>query len=237
MKKLVIGCGLALVLLGVVGAIGAYVFVYRPARALISSGSELMTSVNRLNEIEARVANVSTFTPPDDATLSEAQMSRYVAVMETMHAKMGARMTELETKYKGLREREGDAASIASVLGAYRDVFQLVVDAKEAQVAALNAQNFSSDEYAWVRTRVFEAAGVQVTGIDLRELAESARSGDFEALSKVAEQAGAGGGVGEAMEAPAGDTPGIGVPEVNKTLVAPHKERLQTWFAYAMFGL
>jgi hypothetical protein len=235
-KKLVIGCGLALVLVGVLGAVGAYVFVYRPAKALISSGSELMASVNRLNELDARVANVASFTAPADGALTEAQVTRYVAVMDGLHTKMGARATELEAKYKALKEREGEAASIATVLGAYRDVFQLVLDAKEAQVAGLNAQNFSMDEYQWVRTRVYEAAGVQVTGIDLRELAESAKNGNFDALSQMAQNA-TGTSEGGTPSMPPGDTPGVGIPDVNKTLVAPHKERLETWFAYAMFGL
>lgn len=237
MKKLVIGCGLALVLVGVLGAVGAYVFVYRPARALISSGSELMASVNRFNEIDARVANVASFAPPADGALTETQVARYVAVMESVHTKMGARATELETKYKALKEREGEAASLTTVVGAYRDLFQLVLDAKEAQVAGLNAQNFSMDEYQWVRTRVYEAAGVQVTGIDLRELAESAKNGDFGALSQMAQNATGGASEGGAPSMPAGDTPGVGIPDVNKTLVAPHKQQLQTWFAYAMFGL
>lgn len=237
MKKLVIGCGLALVLVGVLGAVGAYVFVYRPAKALISSGSELMASVNRFNEIDARVTNVASFTAPADGALTETQVARYVAVMEGVHTKMGARATELETKYKALKEREGEAASITTVVGAYRDLFQLVLDAKEAQVAGLNAQNFSMDEYQWVRTRVYEAAGVQVTGIDLRELAESAKNGNFDALSQMAQNASSGASEGGAPSMPAGDTPGVGVPDVNKTLVAPHKDRLQTWFPYAMFGL
>lgn len=237
MKKLVIGCGLVLVLVAVAGAVGAYVFVYRPARALISSGSELMASVDRLNEIDARVANVASFAAPADGALTDAQVARYVAVMESVHAKMGARATELETKYKALKDREGEAASLTTVVGAYRDLFQLVLDAREAQVAGLNAQNFSKDEYEWVKTRVYEAAGVQVTGIDLRELAQSARSGDFDALSKMAQEATHGTADEGVPQIPAGDTPGVGIPDVNKTLVAPHKERLQTWFAYAMFGL
>ena len=237
MKKLVIGCGLALVLVGVLGAVGAYVFVYRPAKALISSGSELMASVTRFNEIDARVANTASFAPPADGALTETQVSRYVAVMDSVHTKMGARATELETKYKALKDREGDAASIATVLGAYRDVFQIVLDAKEAQVAGLNAQNFSMEEYQWVRTRVYEAAGVQITGIDLRELAESASNGNFDALSKMAQDATNGTVDNDTPPIFAGDTPGVGIPDVNKTLVAPHKERLQTWFAYAMFGL
>jgi len=33
------------------------------------------------------------------------------------------------------------------------------------------------------------------------------------------------------------DAPGVGIPEANKTLVAPFKEKAGTWMIYGAFGL
>lgn len=235
MKKLAIGCGILAVLLVVGGGAAAYYLLYRPAQALISAGRDIGASLTAFNDLDAKVANTASFAAPADGALTEAQVTRYAAAMDRLHATMGARMTELETKYKALQPREGESPSFSTIAGAYRDFFGLIVDAKKAQVDALNSQNFSNEEYAWVRTRVFEAGGVQVTGLDFRELAEQAGNGNFDALTKMAQQAGT--GSSPDAQGPVGDTPGVGIPEINKTLVAPHKERLQTWFAYAAFGL
>lgn len=255
MKKLVVGCALLVVLLVIVGSGAAYFLLYRPAKALISSGAELVTTLNQVNELDATVTNATAFTPPADGALTEAQVTRFVAAMEGLHARMGARATELDAKYKALGKDGSDNPSLSAVVGAYRDLFGLVLDAKRAQVEALNAQRFSVAEYDWVKTRFYEAAGVELTGLDFRELAESARNGNFEPLAQIARDAGvtvseavpggragaSGTGAGsdrsDGSIRPTGDTPGVGIPDVNKALVAPHKEQMKRWFAYAMFGL
>ena len=67
-----------------------------------------------------------------------------------------------------------EGVALTDVVGAYRDLFGVIAEAKHAQVDALNAQAFSLDEYAWVKSRFYEAAGVTVTGIDFREMAGQA---------------------------------------------------------------
>src|SRR5690606_36571843 len=107
-------------------------------------------------------------------------------------------------------------------VGAYQDLFGLIADARRAQVDALNAQRFSQDEYRWVRARIFEAAGLSVTGVDLSELVDKVKQGDFQLPS------------GEAVSL---DRPDAGVPAGNKALVAPHVKSLEAWLPYAVFGL
>jgi hypothetical protein len=176
-----------------------------------------------------------------------------VAVQESLHAKMGARASELQAKYKAL-DSEKDVA-LTTVVGAYRDLFGIIGEAKRAQVDALNAQSFSLGEYSWVKARFYEAAGVAVTGIDFREMAGKVQSGDLDALQDMMKNAGAAatGAVKAeppAADAPAGpaeapanapkletDTPGVGTPDANKTLVAPFKDKAATWMIYGAFGL
>ena len=109
---------------------------------------------------------------------------------------------------------------------AYRDLFGIIAEAKRAQVDALNAQQFSVDEYGWVKHRFYEAAGVALTGVDFRELAEQMKDGNFGALQKK-----------DDATAMTTDTPGIGIPDANRTLVAPYKEKLNAWMVYGAFGL
>ena len=229
MKKLVIGCAVALLLVTIVGGAAAYYFIYKPAKSFVSS----MTEFGTLAEIDEKVANTASFTPPDSDTLTEAQVRRFAAVQDALHAKMGTRAGELRTKYEAMSQR-GTDASLTEVVGAYRDVFSIVGDAKRAQVEALNAQHFSLAEYGWVKARVYEAAGVSATGIDFRELAGKLKSGDLDALQQMVSKAGE-----AAEEAPKveTDTPDVGIPEANKALVAPYKDKISTWMIYGAFGL
>ena len=229
MKKFVIGCAVALVLMVIGGSAAVYYFVYKPAKSFVSS----MTEFGALAEADEKVANTATFTPPESDTLTEAQVRRFAAVQESLHAKMGARATELRTKYEALSAR-GKDAGLTEVVGAYKDIFSIVGDAKRAQVDALNSQQFSLAEYGWVKARVYEAAGVSVSGIDFRELAGKLQSGDLQALQQMVSKAGD--AVADAPKVET-DMPEVGVPEANKTLVAPYKDKISTWMIYGAFGL
>jgi hypothetical protein len=256
-KKLVIGCGLGLVLFTVAASAAFYYFVYRPAKTFVGS----MAQMGEVAELDAKVTNTQPFTSPTDGALTPEQVTRFVAVQEALHGRMGARATELEAKYKDLEARRGQGdASLTEVAGAYKDIFGVIAEAKRAQVEALNAQRFSLEEYAWVKARFYEAAGVEMTGLDFRELAGALKEGNLDAVKDMASKANeaakaaAGAATGTTVPAPAdaptsgpatteppttpiGDTPGVGIPDVNKTLVAPHKDAMKKWFVYGMFGL
>jgi hypothetical protein len=246
-KKLVIGCALALVLFGIAGSVAFYYFVYKPARSFVASLSQL----GELAELDAKVTNTRAFTAPPTDTLTEAQVRRFVAVQESLHARMGARASELQAKYKAIETRGPEGVGMSEAVGAYRDLFGIIAEAKKAQIEALNAQNFSVDEYAWVKSRFYEAAGVTVTGIDFREMAGKVKSGDLDALREIVTNAGAAATTaardaaspGEPSSAPepAGpietDTAGVGIPDANKTLVAPYKDKAASWLIYGAFGL
>lgn len=221
MKKLVIGCGLALVLLGVAAAVAGYYFVVRPARAFMAS----ITELSAVADLDTALTNTSAFSAPADATLTPAQVQRFIAVQDAVKARLGSRFAELKARYDQLDDARSDgqrAVRVTEAVGAYRDLFGLIGEARRAQVDALNAHHFSRDEYGWVRLRVFEAAGLSVTGIDLGELIDKVKQGDLQLPS------------GQTVTL---DTPGRGVPERNTALVAPHAAALKEWMPYAMFGL
>ncbi|HTV01700.1 MAG TPA: hypothetical protein VMF13_14230 [Luteitalea sp.] len=221
MKKIVFGCGLVVLVLAVLGGASMYFFVYRPAKAFVTS----MAQLGEVVDLDKQVSNRQAFTAPGDGTLSATQVQRFVAVQQTIDSRLGARAKEFETKYKAMSERE-QPGSITEVVGAYRDLFGIIAEAKRAQVDALNAQRFSVDEYGWVKHRFYEAAGVALTGVDFRELAEQMKEGNFGALQKK-----------DDTTTMTTDTPGVGIPDANRTLVAPYKEKLNAWMVYGAFGL
>ncbi len=240
MKKIVLGCGLVVLLLAVAGAAGMYYFVYKPARTFVAS----MTQLGEVSELDAAVANTASFTPPADGTLNEAQVKRFATVQERIHQRLGARAAELQAKYKAMSDAGSESRSLGELVGAYQDVFGFVAEAKRAQVEALNAQQFSLDEYGWVKTRVYEAAGVEMTGIDFREIADKVQGGDLGALQDMATRTAS--DITGALESASteaadlstpDDTPGTGIPAVNRTLVAPYKDAMKNWIVYGMFGL
>ena len=157
----------------------------------------------------SQVANTAAFTAPASGALTEAQVRRFVAVQEGLHARMGTRATELQVKYKAIQDRKDAGVALTDVVGAYRDLFSVIAEAKKAQVDALNAQAFSLNEYAWVKTRFYEAAGVTATGIDFREMASRVQSGDLNACRDAARRGDAISGSTSTLTRPApADEPG-----------------------------
>ena len=215
MKKLLLGCAVVAVLLAVVGGTAGYFFVYRPAKQYMASFSQLQ-EVPKLN---ADIRNTSAFTPPANGELTPELVDRFMKTQDSLRRRMGARLEELDAKYKALdRERgEGRNPGIAEVMEALKDLGGLVVDAKRAQVAALNEHGFSLEEYEWTRMQMYQAVGLEI------------QEGLEEALRKAAGDPDA---VSDAIDKVVPD-----VPEANRKLVEPLKEKLAENMTLAFFGL
>jgi hypothetical protein len=219
MKKVLLGCGILVLVLGIAGSIGAYYFVWRPAKAVAGEFAKLK-EIPKLNQ---QVRNTATFAPPSDNVLSSQIFERYLQTQRTIQTTLGKRADELNAKYQ-LMERSrgsGTTPTWAELTAAYKDFAGLLVEAKRAQVDALNQNGFSLAEYEWTRQRVYEAAGLPV---DLnfekiiREIAEGTLSGAKR----------------EPAPKPSDPAP---VPEVNRTLVAPHIKELTDRAVLAAFGM
>lgn len=216
MKKLAIGCGVALLVLIVALAAGGY-FMW--ARYIQPMGGAI-TEFAQIGEIEKQVRNTSSFTAPESGELSEELLGRFVAVQQAIETKLGDRMTALKAKYEELdRTTKGERrkASFSEVMSALKDLSSTVVAAKRVQVQALNDAGFSVEEYEWVRQQVYAAVGVAAGGFDLKDLQKL------------------GGEAGDAARASADVLERV--PERNKQLVAPYEKKLREWAALAYFGL
>ena len=218
MKKLAIGCLVVVVIVLVVGGILGYIFVWRPASGYIAS----LRQLGEVSEIDKQVVNRSPFAPPAGNELTPEMVTRFAAVQEAMQQALGPRFAEMKTKYDyldRLQKEEHRQPSFAEAMGAMKDLVGVFVLAKRAQVDALNKTRFSLDEYSWVRSRVYNAAGLPFSQLDFTRIADAAKRGrtDFQV-----EKAGL-------------DEP---IPERNKELVKPYLERLQReWVSLAFFGL
>lgn len=218
MKKFIFGClGLVLVL-GVGGAVAGYYFIYRPTKAYIMEFAKL----HEIPQLNQQVRKTSAFNPPADNVLSSETVDRFLRAQQAIQAKLGTRLDALSAKYRTLDQAHGTdyKPSFGDMMSALRDLSSLVVEAKRAQIEALNETNFSLAEYDWTRQRVYEAAGIPIDARfaeALRAIANGKSPKDVEKSLTVESS--------------------VVVPEQNRTLVAPHVKELGERAALAFFGL
>lgn len=216
MKKLLIGCLLTTVVLAMVGIAGSY-WLYRKVSSTVSQFAEFA----EVPKIEQQVRNTATFTPPASGELTAAQVERFVGVQAQVRQQLGQRFEEMQRRYKTLLDKpEATVVDLPALMSAYRDLAGTWMDAKRAQTEALNAANFSLEEYRWVRGQAYTALGLPFMDVDVARLVESITSG-------------------QAPQEPArmGGSIGPGGPEQNQKIVEPFRKPLEDNVALASFGL
>ena len=162
MKKFAIGCFGVLVVLALVGGGITWFKVIKPGMEFAGGIAELGQRYSELND---SIENRSGYTPPSDGLLTESAFNRFLAAQRSMRNQLEGRLQDLQQKYEDLEQeidQRGGQASITDMMGAYSDLTDLLIDAKQAQVDALNSQGFSLQEYNWVRGEVYRALGESV---------------------------------------------------------------------------
>lgn len=220
MKKLLLGC-LVILILGVVAAVVGSYFLYRAASPLIQDARDYVQGMSELDDLERKISNQSSYTPPASGELTDSQVARFVRVQEQVRTQLGQRFAQIEERYRYLKDgAPQNDVPITELLGSLRDITGVYVDARRYQVEALNNQTFSQDEYSWVRDRVFQAAGVEIgSRIDLGKLQDAIR-----------ERTGVEGIRAEKL-------PMREVPAKNRALVKPYVARMDEWLPLVFFGL
>jgi len=163
MKNFAIGCVAVLLILTVAG-VGIVWFKFGDD---ISAGIDAVQGVAKLGpqfeELNESIDNRSGFTPSDDGVLDETTFQRFLTAQRQMRGQLEGRLEELQSKYEALEQeldQRGGQAGIGDMMSAYGDLTGLLIDAKRAQVEAINAQNFSLEEYNWVRDQVYRSIGL-----------------------------------------------------------------------------
>jgi hypothetical protein len=221
-KKLIAGCLVVIAVAAIaLGAAGFY--AYRWARPMLQSTGDYLERAREMTRLADRIANRAPHVPPASGELTQAQVDRFVAVQSRVRGELGTRWAEIETRSAQIRDktqqnhRELTFTEVASV---FSDLTGIYLDARRAQVNALNIHKFSDGEYTWVRRRVYEAAGVELAGgIDLSRLEDIAREG------------------AERSSVTLPDLPKPQVPEANIRLVKPHLAKVKEWIPLAVLGL
>jgi hypothetical protein len=216
MKKLAIGCGVLVLLIGIALGGLAY-YTYRQAKMMFSQFAEL----GQIPEIERSVRVKAAYTPPSSEELTAGQIERLMKVQSAVRQRLGERFSALEQKYKTLTDKKDHTiADAPALLAAYRDVASAWMEAKRTQVDTLNDAGLSLDEYRWIRDQVYRALGVPFMDFDVGKIVDQIRSGT---TSQEAGQIR--GSVG-----PTG-------PESNRKLIEPFKKLLEENLPLASFGL
>jgi len=215
MKKLAIGCAVFVLLCVVGGAVGSYV-VYHKVRSTIAGFAEL----RKVPELERSVQNQVPYQPPSNGELSPSQLQRYLAVQQTVRARLGAQATVFERNYhRLLSKKEATALDMPELVAAYRDLAGVYMDGKRAQVDALNKGGFSLAEYRWVRTQSYAALGVPMMYFDVSRMVEDVQAGRTPAPPNRVIPLG-----------PSG-------PPANQKLVKPYEKPIVDYAPYGFFGL
>jgi hypothetical protein len=225
MKKLLVGCLVVVVLLGIAGVVGAY-FLWRAAKPMVESATALAGNLTRFSEaaaLEDRLTSTARYQGPASDEITPAQLERFLRVQAHVKRTLGERAEAFKEKYKEIGSTRPDGTetppSLSQLLAGLSDLSGIYLEARRAQVDALNTEGFSREEYSWVRTRVYQAAGVEVVRFEPRE------------LERLLKQAAAG------TEVDAPDVRLPDVPAANRALVKPHAAQLMEWVAMASFGL
>jgi hypothetical protein len=221
-KKILGGCLVVLVIALVGFGVASY-YAYRWARPMIESTGNYLDRAREMTRLGDEIQNQQPFTAPANAELTAAQVERFIAVQTRVHEELGNRWGEIEKKAQEINRKTGqdpNALTFSEFTTVFSDLAGIYLDARRAQVRALNVQRFSDAEFSWVRLRVYEAAGMHV-----------ASSIDLSSIEKIARESAEKGNV------TLPDVPKPNVPQANIELVKPHLAKLKQWLPMAVLGL
>jgi len=215
MKKLAIGCGVIVLVLGVGTTVMFYVAATKARSYLRESG--VLESLDTLGK---GVTNTAPFTPPANGQLTDDMIKRFISVHGTIVGKLGGRFNEIAAMQKEMMRREQaehrkstsaeDVKNVSAMMG-------FVLQAQGAWVEGLNQQRFSMDEYGWVRGRVYSAAGLDLVELGGRNVQEMVTQGNV-------------------VTRPIAGASDL-VSRHDRELVAPYIPKLKESAALAFFGL
>jgi hypothetical protein len=172
MKKLAIGCLLILVVGGVAAAGGAYYLYYR-VKSAVSQFAEL----GKIPEIEDGVQIKTPFVMPAGGALTQNEVDRFVQVQTRVRARLGQNFDLLQRKYTALSDKkDATVTDLPQLIAAYRDLAASWLDAKRAQVEALNDVGLSMSEYRWIRSEAYKSLNLPLVDIDFATIAKQIRN-------------------------------------------------------------
>lgn len=215
MKKVAIGCGIMAAVLTLAIGLGSCFLVHK-AKQVVGNYAQLA----QIPALNAEIQNRSAFSPPEDGRMDAQQIERFMSVQRGMHDRLGVRFNQLDEKYSQMTrdlEQKGREANLGQSLGALNDLLSVLMEAKRAQVDALNTAGFSYGEYQWIRQQTLIALGQGLAGFNLEALAGNPAA------------------AGSVLAVPANLDPQM--LEQNRALLKPYEETMDQWLTLTFFGL
>ncbi len=215
MKNVAIGCGIVAAILTLAIGLGSCFLVHK-AKQVVGTYAQL-AELPALNE---QIRNQSTYAPPEDGRLDARQIERFMAVQNGIHVRLGERFKQLDDKYSQMTQdlkQKGREASLGQSMGALNDLMSVLMEAKRAQVDALNSAGLSYSEYQWIRQQTLIALGQGMAGFNLEALAGNPAM------------------AGSVLAMPAHLDPQV--LEQNRALLEPYEGTMDQWLTLTFFGL
>jgi hypothetical protein len=217
MKKLAIGCAI-LVLAAGAAVVGVGYYGYLKVRSTVSQIAEL----GQVHDIERGVKVRTPFVVPASGELTQAQVDKLMKVTSRVHDRLEKDLALFQRTYQTLaQKKEATAADLPALMSAYKDLAADWLNAKRAQVDALNEAGLSLDEYRWIRSAAYGALDIPFTDVDFGRLADQIKSRS-------------GGSDGTVLVG--GALAGRG-PASNLKLVEKYRKQLEDYMPLAAFGL
>jgi len=217
MKKLAIGCGIVVLLIGA-AIVGVGYYGYMKVKSTVTQLAEL----GQVRDIERGVKVQTAFVVPASGELTAAQVDKLLKVTTHVRDRLNADLTTFQRTYKSLADKkEATAADLPALLSAYRDLAKDWLNAKRAQVEALNEVGLSLDEYRWIRSSAYAALDIPFMDVDFGRIAEQVKNAGGQVNATVL--------VGGAFS-------GKG-PASNLKLVEKYRKQLEDYIPLASFGL
>ncbi|MDZ7789066.1 MAG: hypothetical protein U5L08_00945 [Xanthomonadales bacterium] len=185
MKKFLVGCLVAVVVLVGAGGTAGYFFVIKPAWEFAGGVQEFVQEYAELNE---QIERTGDFDPPSDGAVTSDQFQRFLVAQRDMRQAMEGELEALDQRLEAMKNEqkaENREAGIGEMFTAYKGLGDLLIKAKRAQVEALNRYNFSLQEYLYVRNQTYRALGQEVAVASFGDQAPQTRS--FEVPEEVVE--------------------------------------------------
>ena len=215
MKKVAIGCLVVLVVAGIAVAGGSY-WAYMKVKATVQQFAQL----SQVGEIERSVRKKDVYAPPASGELTAKQVNQLVQVLKSVRDRTGQNTAAFQRNYQALaQKKDATVIDLPSLVAAYRDIASGWLDAKKAQVDALNEAGLSLAEYRWIRAEAYRALDIPFFAVDFGRLADQVKSGTMPA------------------EAPLDAVPSGDVPPGNRKLVEPHRKEFEDYLPFVAFGL
>nr|WP_188844022.1 hypothetical protein [Deinococcus sp. GbtcB9] len=180
-----LGCGGGtLLVLALLGGL-AWFLVIQPARAFLANWQTPATQTQSGPAQSGQAQGGGTVTPPAptgnvNAALTKTDVQKFVRVRRQVQQAMGSSFTGVQQVWTDIQN--GQNPNLFQMMTVLREVGGSVGAARQAQAAALNAENMSAERYAAVRAGVNRALGVP--SIDFSQAAQSLQNGQLPDLNR-----------------------------------------------------